>query len=250
MKTFFALLLSLPAVLGHSVNGDLLKREDPRISYYGDDATNLAGGACQFASLPSGLYGGAISKSLWDGSGACGQCVEIIGPSQMPVKVMVSAIPDGKAIEMADADCFRSVEIVDRCPGCVANHFDLFPNAFKAAGGKPDGRTYVTYKYVPCGITSPLSVRTEDGVSQWWFSMQVTEANKPVKSLDVSTDGGKTWQATQRRDYNFFQKLDRKGFGTKPVDIRINSQEGQSIIIKNVNADLPGKSFKGGSNFQ
>lgn len=79
--------------------------------------------------------------------------------------------------------------------------------------------------------------------------MQVTEANRPVKSLEVSVDGGKTWQQTQRRDYNFFQKLDRKGFGTKAVDIRITSTTSQTIIIKNVNADQGGKSFKASSNF-
>lgn len=141
------------------------------------------------------------------------------------------------------------LKIVDRCPGCEPDHFDLFPNAFKAAGGTETGRTYVTYEYVPCGITTPLSVRTEGGASQWWFSMQVTEANRPVKSLEVSVDGGKTWQQTQRRDYNFFQKLDRKGFGTKAVDIRVTSTSGKTIIIKNVNADQGGKTFKAGLNF-
>lgn len=93
MKSFLALLLAVPAVFASAINGDLVKREDPRISYYGSDSTNLAGGACQFASLPAGLYGGAISKSLWDGAGACGQCVEITGPSQKPIKVMVSFVP-------------------------------------------------------------------------------------------------------------------------------------------------------------
>lgn len=139
--------------------------------------------------------------------------------------------------------------MVDRCPECEPDHFDLFPSAFKAAGGLADGRTYVTYKYVPCGITSPLSIRTETGASQWWFSMQVTDANRPVKSLEVSTDGGSTWQQTQRRDYNYFQKLDRKGFGTKPVDIKITSSIGKTIVIKNVTADVGGKTFKATSNF-
>lgn len=93
MKLLFGPLLSVPAVLGRVLSGTQeveARAEGPRISYYGDDKTNLAGGACQFSSLPSGLYGAAISKSLWDGAGACGSCIKITGPSKKPITVMVS----------------------------------------------------------------------------------------------------------------------------------------------------------------
>lgn len=94
MKAAFALLLSVPAILARALSGDLqgnqARAEGPRISYYGDDKSDLTGGACQFSTLPTGLYGGAISKSLWDGANACGTCVEITGPSKKPIVVMVS----------------------------------------------------------------------------------------------------------------------------------------------------------------
>lgn len=43
------------------------------------------------------------------------------------------------------------------------------------------------------------------------FEMQLLNRNQPVTSLDVSSDGGKTWQGTVRKDYNYFQKAGRGG---------------------------------------
>lgn len=56
----------------------------------------------------------------------------------------------------------------------------------------------MTWDYITCPITSALSVVNKVGVSAYWFSMQVVNANKGVASLEVSTDGGSTWQATTR----------------------------------------------------
>lgn len=45
-------------------------------TYYGG---NVAGGACSFSTytLPSGLYGTALSDSNWDTSGNCGGCAAV-----------------------------------------------------------------------------------------------------------------------------------------------------------------------------
>lgn len=62
--------------------------------------------------------------------------------------------------------------------------------------------------------------------------MQVVNANIPVASLEVSTDGGASWQATTRQDYNFFENA--SGFGTETVDVRVTSETGEVVTVNNV----------------
>ena len=57
-------------------------------------------------------------------------------------------------------------------------------------------------------------------------------ANVGVAKLEVSTDGGKSWKATQRKDYNFFENP--SGFGTASVDVKVTSVNGGTMVIKGV----------------
>ena len=61
-------------------------------TYYGG---NISGGTCSFStySLPSGIFGTALSDSNWDNAGNCGACIEVTGPSGNSIKAMVSFIP-------------------------------------------------------------------------------------------------------------------------------------------------------------
>ena len=76
--------------------------------------------------------------------------------------------------------------------------------------------------------------------------MQVVNANKGVKSLEVSTDGGSSWKATTRQPYNFFENP--SGFGTATVDVKVTSVDGDVVIVKNVGVSS-GASTTGTSNF-
>ncbi|KAF4459374.1 hypothetical protein FALBO_13873 [Fusarium albosuccineum] len=78
------------------------------------------------------------------------------------------------------------------------------------------------------------------------FKSTVRNSNLPVKSLEVSTDGGKTWKGTTRQDYNFFENS--SGFGTTTVDVRVTSSDGQTIVVKNVGV-TPQAEYKAASNF-
>jgi hypothetical protein len=57
-------------------------------TYYGG---NVAGGTCSFSTytLPSGIYGTALSDSNWDNSGECGACITVTGPSGNSITAMV-----------------------------------------------------------------------------------------------------------------------------------------------------------------
>ncbi|KAM5345851.1 hypothetical protein ACJ41O_011712 [Fusarium nematophilum] len=190
-------------------------------TFYGG---NLAGGNCMFSTytLPSGIYGTAFSGQPWDNAANCGACIEITGPSGT-IKAM----------------------IVDQCPECTKGHLDLFPDAFTAVGGT-DGVVDTSYKFVTCGITSPLVLHNKEGTSQNWFSIQVVNHNEPVESVEVSTDGGSTWQATERQDYNFFENP--SGFGVDSVTVRVTSTTGKTVTVEDVGVEANAE-YEATSNF-
>ncbi|KAG5750044.1 hypothetical protein H9Q69_001932 [Fusarium xylarioides] len=186
--------------------------------------TSLVETACSqpALTLPSGILGTAFSGQKWDNAASCGACIEVTGPSGT-IKAM----------------------IVDKCPECDPSHLDLFPDAFKAVGGT-DGIVKTSYKFVECGITTPLVLHNKEGTSANWFSIQVVNANEPVKSVQVSTDGGSTWKSTERKDYNFFENP--AGFGKTSVDVKVTSSTGKSVVVKSVGVTA-GAQYKASSNF-
>lgn len=192
-------------------------------TFYGG---NVAGGMCSFTdyTIPSGLYGTALSDSNWAGAQSCGACVRVTGPSGAKITAMV----------------------VDQCPGCGSNHLDLFPDAFKKLADPSKGVIKTTWDFVPCGISSPIILKNKEGTSKWWFAIQVMNSNVRVSKLEVSTDGGKSWKGTTRQPYNFFENP--SGFGTDSVDVKVTSVNGGSIVVKGVSVQP--KSMKtAGSNF-
>lgn len=191
-------------------------------TFYGG---NTDGGMCSFTgyTIPSGIWGTALSDSNWAGAQACGQCISVTGPTGTKITAMVT----------------------DQCPGCGTNHLDLYENAFVKLAAKQAGTIKVSWDFVPCGITSPLVLRNKQGTSKYWFSVQVLNANVGVSKVDVSTDGGKTWKATQRQPYNYFQNA--SGFGQDSVDIRVTGINGKTQIVKGMGSTPDAKKSAGGN---
>ncbi|KAK6825603.1 hypothetical protein PG987_013097 [Apiospora arundinis] len=191
-------------------------------TFYGG---NLQGGTCSFSTytLPAGIYGTAFSGSAWNSGAKCGSCLEVTAKGKT-IKVMV----------------------VDKCPECEPGHLDLFENAWKALSpGSSDPMT-TSWTEVECGITSPLVLHNKSGTSPYWFSMQVINANEAVTKLEVSTDGGKTWQATKRQDYNYFENP--SGFGAAKLTIRVTGASGKTVTVENVGVESDSQ-IKAASNF-
>ncbi|MCJ1313831.1 hypothetical protein MMC25_007511 [Agyrium rufum] len=210
MKWNLLSVLSL-ASLGFLVTGAAIAQKalTGTATYYGG---NVQGGICSFSTytLPSSLYGTALSDSNWANAAECGACVSVKGPSGNNITAM----------------------IVDQCPGCGQNHLDLFPDAFAKLASPSKGVINVSWSYVTCPIAKPLQLHNKSGVSAYWFSMQVVNANKAVASLQVSTDKGKTWKSTTRQTYNFFENS--SGFGITTVDVKVTSVAGDVVTVKNV----------------
>ncbi|KAI8940974.1 hypothetical protein NX059_002224 [Plenodomus lindquistii] len=192
-------------------------------TFYGG---NLSGGMCSFTgyTIPSGVFGTALSDSNWAGADNCGACVSVTGPNGNKITAMV----------------------VDQCPGCGSNHLDLFSDAFAKLAEPSKGVIPVSWDIVPCGITTPIVLKNKEGTSKHWFSMQVMNSNVVVSKLEVSTDGGKSWKATTRQPYNFFENS--AGFGADTVDVKVTSTGGESIIVKGVGS-VPMSTKSAGSNF-
>ncbi|KAK4869615.1 hypothetical protein LT330_005997 [Penicillium expansum] len=193
-----------------------------KATFYGG---NVGGGTCSFSgyTLPSNLFGTALSLQRWDDAANCGACVSVTGPKGNSIKAM----------------------IVDQCPECESNHLDLFQDAFAELSDISAGIIPTTWSYVSCDLDGPLKLKNKEGTSAYWFSMQVVNANEAVTALEVSTDGGSSWKSTTRTYYNFFENS--AGFGTSTVDVRITGASGKTVIVKDVGVSS-GNEVTAGSN--
>ncbi|TEY54696.1 hypothetical protein BOTCAL_0239g00180 [Botryotinia calthae] len=172
---------------------------------------NTQGGACSFSTytLPSNILGTAVSDTNWSTASNCGRCISVTGPSGNSIIAMIT----------------------DECPGCGTNHLDLYPTAFTSLAPLSKGIINVAWDYVNCPITTPLQLHLKEGVSAYWFSIQVVNANEGVSKLDVSTDGGSTWKSTTRTTYNYFEHA--AGYGSK-VNVRVTGLSGKTVTVNNV----------------
>lgn len=152
-------------------------------SFYGG---NTQGGMCSFSSytIPSNLFGTAMSSAFWEGSKSCGACVEVTGPSNNKIIAMVSQWKHSQPPKSQ-----HLIQVVDQCPsGCDGHALDLFQNGFVRLADISKGIINVNWRFVDCPITSPLQVRMKEGVSAYWFSAQAVNANK-VSDLCSSFSG-------------------------------------------------------------
>jgi expansin (peptidoglycan-binding protein) len=95
-------------------------------------------------------------------------------------------------------------------------------------------------------VSGPLTIHLKTGVSQYWFSAQVVNANRRTAKLEVSIDGGKAWKEAKRTDYNFFEIP--SGVGAAKATIRVTSKDGKSVVVKDV-AMTPDLSVEGPGNY-
>lgn len=90
-KMHFTTVAASSAILALA-SASLNKRSlSGQATYYGG---NVAGGACSFSTytLPSGIFGTALSDSNWDTSANCGACVSVTGPSGNSITAMVNIL--------------------------------------------------------------------------------------------------------------------------------------------------------------
>lgn len=110
----------------------------------------------------------------------------------------------------------------------------MSPDMFSQLADKSLGEIPIEWEFVPCPISSPVQIRMHGGASQYWFAATVENAVYRTAKLEVSGDGGKTWKATKRDVNNFFVLPDNGGTGGATADVRLTSETGSTVVVKNV----------------
>lgn len=105
---------------------------------------------------------------------------------------------------------------------------------FSKLADKGLGEINTTWKYVACPITTPLEIRMHGGASQWWFAATVINATLHTAKLEVSSDSGNTWKTATRNINNFFTLPGNGGTNTKTAWIRVTSDTGSQVVVKDV----------------
>jgi expansin (peptidoglycan-binding protein) len=185
---------------GTTGTGNYMSASEPGIiTYY--DATGA--GACSFDATPDDLDVAAMDAPEYDNSAVCGECVAITGPKGN-----------------------LTVRVVDLCPECEKGHLDLSQEAFAKLADVSLGHVAVTWKVVECAVKGNLGYNYKDGVSQYWFAVQVTNSRLPIAKLEIEKNG--TFTEVERESYNYF--VDSDGSGTGKVTVRVTSIDGQQLI--------------------
>jgi expansin (peptidoglycan-binding protein) len=169
----------------------------------------------------------APNKQRWyNGSAACGECLEVTGPKGSVVVLVVDSCP----IDTPYNDC-----------GNTGADLDLSPAAFEAIEDLKVGKTAVTFQVVPCNVAGPMQYQFKDGSSQWWTAIQVRNHRHPIKTVDYLDDKGH-WTNMPRADYNYF--IESGGVGARPhgLSLRITSIYGQ-VVEDTVNVAVGGSAL-------
>ncbi|CZT43679.1 uncharacterized protein RSE6_03750 [Rhynchosporium secalis] len=199
-------------------------------TWYGESCGEMPcwqGGACAFVDyvLPPSIMGSTcISEQIWNNGYHCGGCVEISYKGGAKKIAMITNKTGGDGL-----------------------HLDMSPDMFSLVADKSLGGINIEWAHVPCPISSPIIIRIHNGGSRYWFAATVLNATLRTSSLDVSTDSGATWKPTKRNINNFFE-LGAGGTGTATAWVRVTSETGSQVIVKDVQLKS-GASTSGTSNY-
>ena len=169
------------------------------------------GGGSYFAAMNTADYGNAAT---------CGACVEVTRDGTRKVDVM----------------------IVDQCPTatnpkCTAGHIDLSQPAFEQIGTVDEGylgtshggaKGHISWTYIPCPVTSPVSFRLKDASNVSWNQILVQSHRTPIAKLEVDVNRAGSWQAATRQSYNYWQ-LGGGNLGAAPYHVRATDIDGATL---------------------
>jgi expansin (peptidoglycan-binding protein) len=125
----------------------------------------------------------------------------------------------------------------------------MSPNMFSKIANKNLGEIPISWEFVPCPITDGLQIKMHGGSSQYWFAATVFNARLRTSKLEVSADSGKTWKPTTRNVNNYFALAGGAGTGTKTAWVRATSENGDQVVVKDVDM-TSGKTTKGTVNYK
>jgi expansin (peptidoglycan-binding protein) len=166
-------------------------------------------GNCSFPSAPSDDLFVALGPDQYSNGAACGTYLDVTGPK-------------GKV----------RVKVLDSCPECDTGHLDLSRTAFKKIADEVQGIVPITYKTVKNPtVPGPLSVRIQEGASQYWFSALIDNHGNQLTSVKVAGPGG-TFHTAKRADYNYW--IIESGAGSGPYKLKITDLYGRTATLTGI----------------
>ncbi|KAA1245653.1 expansin EXLX1 family cellulose-binding protein [Aquimarina sp. RZ0] len=182
-------------------------------TYYG----GVAGGTFGNCSLPvvtGDFLHCALNNFDYDGSTACGACIEVTG-----------------------ARGSVTLKVVDRCPECASGDVDMTQEAFAMIADVIDGRVPISWKFVPCteNTNSPsIKINFKEGSSQFWTAIQFRDINHAIAKMEYQNPDT-SWKAINRELFNFF--IETSGIPS-PMNLRITSVLNEELIFENIELNL------------
>jgi len=178
-----------------------------RATYYGNAAP---GGACSFPTPPADHLTTAAGPADYAQAAACGGYLQVTGRRSTIV-----------------------VKVDNLCPECEPGHLDLSTEAFARLDALGAGVTPISFhQVVDPPLTAGLSFRVKEGSSQWWLALLVDGHGNPLRSVEVSADGGRSWKSLTRTDYNYW--LAAGGAGPGPFRVRVTDLPGHSAVVDGI----------------
>jgi len=161
-------------------------------------------------SLPvaPGDFVTAVAAPDFQGSGACGRCLQVTGPL-------------GSVL----------VLVVDQCPGCVAGHLDLGADAFAQVAAPTDGIADISYESTECPVVGPIHIYFSPAGNPYYAQVQIRNHRYGVKSVEAYADG--SWVSLPRTADNYFE-FNRSELVPNPLDLRVTDIHDDVLVESGV----------------
>jgi len=159
MKTFctlFFLTLFTSAITSQNCNDNLHEGD---ITFYGGVAGS-SGGNCSLPVAVGDFMHCALNDIDYDGSNACGACLEVTGSK-------------GKVI----------VQVVDRCPECKEGDVDLTMQAFDKVEDPVVGRIKLPWKFVECPLNNTIKVNFKEE-NRFFNAIQFRDIKHAISKME------------------------------------------------------------------
>ncbi|WP_369640586.1 expansin EXLX1 family cellulose-binding protein, partial [Nocardia sp. JMUB6875] len=173
------------------------------------------GVACSLPDLPLDGYYVGVPTGKYDGSAPCGSYVDIDGP--------LGSV---------------RAEVVDRCPACGPNQYDLSRSAFEAIANSTDGVAQIHISQVRDPNPAPeLVYRIEQSSSPSWISILFSGTGNPLAQVSLRPESGGDYLPLRRGNDNYWSI---SGAGPGPFTAQVTDVYGHAAFVSGITLD-PGQ---------